>query len=127
MKNFTVKTEITSEKLAGLLCSAFEGGVGYWCKIKGYRKPRTEVKPTLSGQKIYNYIDFPLQGGAVVCEDFYANDKVHRLDGKTIAQGLQVLSAKYPKHFSDFLQDNYDANTGDAFVQCCFFGEVLYG
>jgi Na+-transporting NADH:ubiquinone oxidoreductase subunit NqrC len=126
MKNFTVKTEITPKKLAGLLCSAFEGGVGYWCTIKGYAEPKGDVQ-TLLGDRVYKHVDFPLQGGAVICEDFYTSDKTHRLNGKAIARGLQVMSAKYPKHFSDFLQDNYDALTGDAFVQCCLFGEVLYG
>lgn len=41
------------------------------------------------------------------------------------------LAERY--HFDDFssfaeiLDDNADANTGDVFLQCCLFGDVIYG
>jgi hypothetical protein len=37
------------------------------------------------------------------------------------------MAADYPRHFADLVNENDDADTGDAFVQCCVFGEVIYG
>jgi len=37
--NFTTETEISIERVRGLLCGAFEGGSNYWCKIEEYTYP----------------------------------------------------------------------------------------
>jgi hypothetical protein len=34
---------------------------------------------------------------------------------------------KYPRHYADFKDGDEDASTGDVFLQCCIFGEVVYG
>jgi len=38
-----------------------------------------------------------------------------------------VMAKKEPRHFADFLKEDYDETTGDVFLQCCLFGEVIYG
>jgi len=37
------------------------------------------------------------------------------------------MAEKYPRHFHNFLEENDDAETGDVFIQCCLFGEIVYG
>jgi hypothetical protein len=32
-----------------------------------------------------------------------------------------------PRHFADVLNENDDAGTGDVFLQCCLFGEIIFG
>jgi hypothetical protein len=49
------------------------------------------------------------------------------LDLGTIRNGLQVMADKYPNHWHDFINDNEDATTGDVFLQCCLYGEVIFG
>jgi hypothetical protein len=44
-----------------------------------------------------------------------------------MAKGLQVMAEKYPVHFNNFDSDNFDAETGDVFLQCSLFGEIVYG
>ena len=49
------------------------------------------------------------------------------LGEKEILRGLEVMADKYPNHFGDAIAGNDDATTGDVFLQCCVFGDVLYG
>lgn len=49
------------------------------------------------------------------------------LDLAAIRRGLAIMAKLEPKHFADFLNEQYDATTADVFVQCCVFGEVVYG
>ncbi len=49
------------------------------------------------------------------------------LDLGTIRLGLQTMADKYPNHWHDFINDNEDATTGDVFLQCCLYGEVIFG
>jgi hypothetical protein len=44
-----------------------------------------------------------------------------------IESGLQVMADKYPKHFADFMSEEDDCVTADVFLQCCLFGDIIYG
>lgn len=136
----TVRHDITLRDVAYLLCSAFEGGVGYWAQIVGYVEPKTPVAHMdIGGDKtVYPYVDFPLTpDGAVLIRDVEEDGqqpdegepdegKTWRLDYAAVAKGLQVMADKYHKHFHTFLDENGDAETGDVFLQCCLFGEIVY-
>lgn len=37
------------------------------------------------------------------------------------------MPVKYPRHWADVLAENDDATTGDVFLQCCLFGECIFG
>lgn len=131
-----IETQITDDKIKGLLCAAFEGGSNYWYEIEKYS----------FGDSGLTYSDFR-KGGIMQCPDNYwhpcqlvpltdkcavlINDleggKQHRLDRRAIERGLEVMAEKYLRHWGDFVSDNDDADTGDVFLQCCLFGEVIYG
>ncbi len=53
----------------------------------------------------------------------------HRLllTPEKLVAGVQVMAEKYPKHFNDWMNQNDDAITGDIFLQCCLFGEEIFG
>lgn len=134
---FKTTHEIDEQKVADLLCCAFEGGIGYWAVIADYKKStRTSVN---FGQR---YVDYPIDDGAVYLEEaegfsgkgnteiIYCNGEpctVLTLNREALEHGIAVMSSSYPQHFSDFVKDNFDAITGDVFVQCCLFGEIVYG
>lgn len=44
-----------------------------------------------------------------------------------IARGLEVLANYCPRHFADLVNENGDRTTADALLQCCTFGEIVYG
>jgi hypothetical protein len=128
----SVKIPITKQRISDLLCSAFEGGSNYWYWIEKFVKP-----PVLEWQndpkKVYQHLDYPLnEGGALIISDKEDDNptkskKTYRLDLESIVKGIQFMAEKYPRHFADMVSEDFDATTGDVFLQCCLFDEVIYG
>lgn len=131
-----IETDVKLEDIAGLLCSAFEGGIGYWAKIVDYKKPEEIVDLGKSfefrenGKKvIFKYVHYPLsKGGAVIIADKEdETEQEYFIDLENIERGLKLMQEKYPRHFADFISENYDAITGDVLIQLAVFGEIVYG
>jgi len=133
---FKIKTEVevTEEMVKDLLTVGFEGGVGYWCQIAGYRYPHGIMPAGVE----FPHIELPLlDGGGVVCQDAEHDDAFTTtvLDFDRIRYGLNLLmSGKdkfdkplHPRHRANFLNDNTDAETGDVFIQLCLLGEIVFG
>jgi len=126
-ETITVKTMFTESQLQNLLCCAMEGGIGYWASIAEY------IYPDGRGPSDYTYrhLELPLSvnGGAVVLVDACDEggfDAV-RLDRQALKRGMQIMAEKYPWHYANFANENADAETGDAWVQCSVFGEIVFG
>lgn len=136
----TQKRDIQLERVSDLLCSALEGGANYWYMITDKKAPEAwEVDSarnfsTMKPEQHFLH-DYPLnKGGSLTITDKEEynpeNDtygKKYILDLNTIKRGLEAMAEKYPGHFADFMQENDDADTGDVFLQCCLFGEIIYG
>lgn len=130
----SVEIVIPRKQIAYLLSAAVEGGIGYWCPRQEFQYLEPEAwEPVMDeGEEKperWHCYDYPLlPGGAVT---FFAEEDAPRrecvLNLETIATGLRVMADKYPWHFANFINDNYDAETGDVFVQCCVFGDIIYG
>ena len=128
--------DIDDERIKGLLCIAFEGGVGYWCRVRGYKFSKgLTIEDFRHGGKMQG-ADYwhPCQlvpmapGCAVICVEHNEEDpKPLELTREKIEVGLQLMASKYPRHFTDFIDENDDATTGDVFLQCCLLGELVYG
>lgn len=124
--------DIQDNDIAGLLVAGFEGGINYWGRITDYITP-SEPKPILDqdkkNAKVWKHCDYPLhKDGAVIIEDKEEGEgKQYVLDINKIKKGLQIMAEKYPRHFDDFMNQDYDATTGDVFIQCCLLGKVIYG
>jgi hypothetical protein len=122
--SFTVSKTLSTELVAGLLCDAFEGGSDYWAYISR-RVPPTEWTYTEDEGRHYIHL-IPLNpGGQLVFTE--PDGKEYYLTQASVQHGLQIMSDKYPRHFADAINGNDDAETGDVFLQCCLFGEVIYG
>ena len=135
----TATVEVPEQRLRDLLCGALEGGSNYW-----YMHTRSEFADGLA------YEDFqeggkctlpeywhPLElipfveGCALILTTERAGDEgdttERRLDRAALAQGIQVMAQKYPAHFANVQTEDDDAETADVFLQCCLFGEIVYG
>lgn len=107
--------------MSDLLCSAFEGGSNYWCKVKDlvYPKGKTEADFT------YLY-ELPFHGGAVtITAD--GGRKVYTLDRQALDKGWVTFRDDCARHYADAKCDSADATTGDVFLQCCLFGKIIFG
>jgi len=63
----------------------------------------------------------------VILIDRENDDEEHILDRAALHRGVKAMSEKFPEHWADFINENDDAITGDIFVQCCVFGDTVYG
>jgi len=126
--------DIPEEQIKGLLCSALEGGSYYWCRIKGYDfTGQASLKDFKKGgpyhSKFWHHSQvIPLVPDcSLKLQDILDRGQNYVLNRTKIAEGMRTMARKYPRHFSAFFEENYDATTGDVFLQCCLFGEVVYG
>lgn len=122
--------ELPLDRVADLLCSALEGGSNYWYRIETFHAP--PARDFVWDEKhVYRHVEYPLShGGALIfstAADGEDDGKRYRLDLHSVLIGLRVFREKFPRHFGDWLAENDDADTGDAFLQCCLFGEMVYG
>jgi hypothetical protein len=124
----TTKVNITRDQLTDLLCCGLEGGINYWATYRAGYNPSPEgiehhSKGVYGGMPIYA-VGHPEY--SLIIRDI-EETKEHTLTLKKLRLGIAVMASKFPDHFMYFLQDNCDAETGDVFVQCCVFGDIIYG
>ncbi len=118
----TIEYEITAQRIQDLLCGAIEGGSNYWieqCTDLTYPEGKTRADFK------YPYIEVPMAGGSYMVKPIEGGKPV-KLDREAIMRGLQLMAEKEPGYWSDFITENDDAITGDIFLQCALFGEVLF-
>ena len=147
----TAEIEVTEKQLSNLLCDAFEDGSNYWISTiqyfyKGKHMTADQIRKALKGKMptcgdgslttkdlddpAYLWLPF-LKGGEV--RIFVADEgdefsgKVFILDKEHITLGLIKFSNFHKSHFANFISENDDAITGDVFLQCCLFGDVIFG
>ena len=127
----TMMVEIPWTRIQDLLCCALEGGSNYWYLITSFRKPKSMPVRT-DDKQIFRHLDYPVNPrGALTFsvkhEELGNMKKRYILNRKTIQAGLRIMAKNFPRHFTNFQQENEDADTGDVFLQVCLFGEVVYG
>lgn len=119
---------ISNAQIRDLLSTALEGGINYWADYEaGFTPDKEAMAEKLSGVweglPVY-FIEDPEY--KIVITDMYAS-KTHELTYDRIRLGLVDMAAKYPGHMRNLLTEEFDAETGDVFIQCCLFGDVYYG
>ena len=125
MSDFEVvtKTKVGRERISDLLCNAFEGGSNYWAdSVRVIESGNSE----LAGREL-NYVSDHLAYGATISIKDDEAESTYMIGEAQIQSGLDRMAEDYTHHWIDFLNENDDATTGDAFLQCCVFGEVIYG
>ena len=126
--SFTVKTAVTldEEMVKSLLCCATEGGSNYWAIIEGYNL----AKGVKLSDFEYPHFEVPFRSGCSI--EFSIDphvdhdDGIYELDLANMEGGLQVMADKYPHHWKNVINDNADAETGDVFLQCSLFGDIIF-
>jgi hypothetical protein len=136
----TLTKDIEDKCILNLLCCAFEGGSNYWYLIEKVNYPPGMTnKDYAEGGKAQRPDEYwhwsqlvPMaEGGSLVVGDKHEQGSKKRnkgtLDRASIKKGLQVMAEKYPKHFANVVAETEDGDTGDVFLQCCLFGELVFG
>lgn len=109
-----IEIDISDEILESTLISGLEGGSNYWYAFEG-SSPGEEY-----------YFEKILGDGWVKLKD-EGSGQTHKLDRAKLSEGLQVMHQICPVQFGNMLKEEGDAWTGDTLIQCCLFGEIIYG
>ena len=133
MSTTTTPLSLDMETIRGLLCGAFEGGSNYWYSdVSPHAYPAgftaadySEGGKAQPGSEYWHWCQLlPTTGGAVLVSMDDDDDSVV-LDLDAIKRGLALLEKSH--HWNDAKSGNEDADTDDAFLQFCCFGEIVYG
>jgi hypothetical protein len=136
----TVKTEISEQRVSDLLCGALDPGCGgslYWAGTQGYEYPAGKTKDDFE----YRCMEVVLAGGKHIFFDadedesnkIYSASKKEKwtLTREKLIKGLSVMASLKAgsggHHWPNFVAENDDAETADVYLQCCLFGEIIYG
>lgn len=116
----TLSHEVSDYVLWCAITSAFEGGSNYWLKS-------ADPEGTTTAKAVFLQ-DVPFLGGRLRLTTRHPDDEIPRkLTAKSLRDGLRVMQKKAPGHLADMLSGGGDAITGDVYLQCCVFGDVIYG
>lgn len=128
------------DRVSNLICSGLECGsyATFGVNTAKYKKPDDDKLYWMSEDdkkegKPFRHIQYPLsEGGAATLycrydEEEGEEEREFILDLPALKRGLGRFFVLCPKLYADVLTDNDDALTGDAFLQCCLLGEVVYG
>ena len=121
------------QKIKDLLHDACYGGSNYWAKFTlstAYRNSITNDdrcnKDFYTGKSFRAAWAINHPKYCMLVKELEEN-KTYMIDLDKMLSGLEIMCKKYPRHKEDFLNDNEDAATADAFIQCTIFGEIIYG
>jgi hypothetical protein len=137
-----VPVTFTREDIWNQIVGALEGGSNYWIDAwvmdaphlkpgkkqvltGGFSYPAREDLDVLAENNEYGYQhQAPLLGGRLIIT---VEGEDHILSEATIEKGIKIMAKDCPNHFNDIITEGYDAITSDVFLQCCLFGEIIYG
>lgn len=126
MASLTSVATLTDDECADILCTALEGGIGYWCQAWDITRRDTNEAEDYVG---WAYVSFE-------AHDAEATDEVFGMvDYETVRRGCNLILAGNVvspyitqmvfRHFSE--DEAMDADGADCVVQLGLFGELVYG
>ncbi|WP_037500610.1 hypothetical protein [Sphingomonas jaspsi] len=119
---------VDPQRVQDMIVGAFEGGSNYWLG-----RGRVELlRPAYAELPDDGVVWYGNSKRNVFAEDFKVtiavpDDALYTLEPASVTNGLRVMAEKYARHFADMTSENDDADTHDVFLQCCLFGDVIYG
>ena len=120
--NITKTVKVTAEDIDDIMCSAFEGGINYWCR-------KAEVVGDYLGEYASEQIS---RGGKVKLYDA-EEDEVYELTLDKFLKGIEMaIQHNYYVEYGwcdgtiiDTCQ--VDACVADVIIQLALFDDVIYG
>lgn len=130
-----LKIEVDERRMAYLLCAGMEGGINYWARVIDARRPDSFNFQMDPDNGLFRYVDYPMnKNGSITLEiihDYGSANMVMPHDliltKEKLIRGLETMAKIAPRHFADWIGQSEDATTGDVFVQCVVFGEIIFG
>lgn len=127
---YEAKIQVPYEKIANAIIGAIEGGSTYWMQdflMEETGAPLPEGSIWYAEPRFYQY-GFKIKANYDDPDLGEGNAKGSRVLTMTdFEKGIQIMAEKYPRHFSDLMNETDDAITHDVLMQCIVLGELVYG
>jgi hypothetical protein len=128
------------EDVINLFVDAIEGGSNYWYEIR-HLPEDVRYKAKEMGQPVSEAIgEYILNGGYIQfydAEEEYDDDDYQEkysdkgllgtVDMNSILDAITIIKKDYPEVWGNILDEKYDANDADIFLQLCVMGDVVFG
>jgi hypothetical protein len=119
-KTINITIPISFKDIEDLLICAFEGGSNYW--YDDLEPIQETSKLATASERFYDNL---------MTHGFRLKDKetgeLHGVHIERYAEAVSLMQQKYTQHFMNWRSENYDAETGDVFLQLLVFKDVVYG
>jgi len=107
-----------------MLVTALEGGSDYWCSIVDESMIIKDDEKLLA-ERIFETImttnnQIPVEDG-----DTYQHLGVISFD--SLQRGIERLQNEQPEHYNNMMDDSFDAETADVWLQLSVMGAVVFG
>jgi hypothetical protein len=124
--------------LKDLLITAIEGGSDYWMLINpiDWQKVKATIKfiedeeefSNLSfAEKIWEAMVFNGEDWSIRIHDEENYDYLGKLSIDSMHKAMGIMKRDYTWHYDNAINDNWDAETADAFIQLAVMGDIVYG
>lgn len=127
-----IQQELKDDIIIDLLTTAIEGGSTYWCEgiyqTAGFT-PEKGKGPWYACPEQMAAKDFVIQVVEQEAHDDSGNI-IHIVNRDKMIKALELMgNYGTPKgfHLRDVIEENWDAETADVWLQMAAFGEVVYG
>lgn len=117
------EVEITDQMIEDLIVTAFEGGSNYWMEWEVSSK-RKDVKWD-SNNYAKQIVDGDIELDIFDVED--DGDLLGKLNMECIKTGLIKMGESYPVALFNIINESWDANDADIFMQLVVLGDIVYG
>lgn len=124
-----IEHEINEQQIADMMVGAIEGGSSYWCSGIHLVSVKNPESLWYSNPETYKSDFVTIK----VIEDDPSSemsDGIHYIDKTKMEKAFQLMAEfGNPKgfHLRNLLEENWDSETADVFLQLATFGEVVYG
>ena len=125
MTKIITEVEVGHQLLEDIVCTAFEGGINYWCHA--VRQGKLPEGRTGENFTLHSRLATTEGGSVYILEDEDGDSREHELGLKELKVGLQLMAQNYPRHFAAVMTENYDGETADILIQLSVFGRIVYG
>lgn len=119
-----MEIEVTDEDIDDIVCTAFEGGITYWC---GYVEPVGELMGEYAHQQIS-------MGGCLWLYDIEDDDEKWILTKSRLLNGIRMyITNSTTKGYPSILYgkqidtSEVDSNIADMIIQFALFEDIIYG
>ena len=133
MATVTIKMEVTDQHCADIMCTALEGGIGYWAQARNIKRCNLP-EDAAHGLRSYESCEI---AEASDDESGYGWKNPLKLNWEVIRNGIEriMLNPEYARMGAGILRDivsdemgcYIDAGVADCIVQMGLFNEVRYG